>query len=722
MSSIIEGYNYDIFISYRQKDNKGDRWVSEFVEALETELESTFKEEISVYFDINPHDGLLETYDVDASLKDKLKCLVFIPIISRTYCDPKSFAWEHEFKAFVEEASKDQFGLKVKLPGGNVASRVLPVRIHDLDNDDIKLCESLLGSVLRGIEFIYKESGVNRPVTLKDNEEKNLNKTNYRNQINKVALAIKSIITTIEHPEQKTEGILKEVVNVKPEKAKKLIPKTIVTSVIILALIVLGYCLIVTLSKPKEHLEKSIAVLPFRNDSHDSTTTIFMDGVMEEILNRLQAIKELIPISRSSVEQYRITTKSLPEIARERNVNYVLEGSGQKFGDSIILRVQLIEVRNGRERHLMGSSFRQKLESANTFFNIQSLVAQSIASELNARITPQEKKLIEKLPTDNLEAYEAYLKGQFYLNKFTPSDLDSAMQYFELAKKTDPKYAVAYTGICDVWSYRQQWGLITPAEGNPRSMQAVMKAYVLDSNNAVVQYTLASKKVWGMFDWAGGETGFKKSISLNPNNAMTHAVYSHLLNLTGRPEEAMGQIDIALKLDPMNPFITTFYGIDLYMTRKYDEAIKAYNDALNLSPGYPFTLTNLWLAYQAAGRTEEAYATLKFFWSMFDPQLVKSLEQGYLKDGFKGALLLLADRLVELWTNNPNQFFAPTDIASLYSLANETDKALNLLERAYNSRDPNIPYLLFPTYDNLRNNPRFQDLCRRMNLPYKPKL
>src|SRR5512137_1336106 len=149
MASLIPGYEYDIFISYRQKDNKGDRWVSEFVEALKTELESTFKEEISVYFDINPHDGLLETHDVDESLKEKLKCLVFIPIISRTYCDPKSFAWEHEFKSFVEQASKDQFGLKIKLPNGNVASRVLPVQIYNLDIPDIRLYESVLGGVLR---------------------------------------------------------------------------------------------------------------------------------------------------------------------------------------------------------------------------------------------------------------------------------------------------------------------------------------------------------------------------------------------------------------------------------------------------------------------------------------------------------------------------------------------------------------------------------------------
>src|SRR5664279_5690793 len=170
MSSLIPGYEYDVFISYRQKDNKHDGWVTEFVDNLTGELESTFKEEISVYFDINPHDGLLETHDVDASLKEKLKCLVFIPILSRTYCDPKSFAWEHEFKAFLDQAHIDQFGLKVNLPHGNVASRVLPARIHELESADIKLCETALGGVIRGIDFVYKEAGVNRPLTPEDAE------------------------------------------------------------------------------------------------------------------------------------------------------------------------------------------------------------------------------------------------------------------------------------------------------------------------------------------------------------------------------------------------------------------------------------------------------------------------------------------------------------------------------------------------------------------------
>jgi hypothetical protein len=195
MASTFPGYEYDIFISYRQKDNKYDGWVSEFVTNLKKELEATSKEDISVFFDINPHDGLLESHDVDESLKEKLKCLIFIPIISRTYCDPKSFAWEHEFKAFVDIASMDTFGLKVRLPGGNVASRILPVRIYDLNKEDIQLCESVMGGTLRGIEFIYKSAGVNRPLRAnEDHANENLNKTYYRDQINKLAHSIHEIL------------------------------------------------------------------------------------------------------------------------------------------------------------------------------------------------------------------------------------------------------------------------------------------------------------------------------------------------------------------------------------------------------------------------------------------------------------------------------------------------------------------------------------------------
>lgn len=207
MPSLLPGYEYDIFLSYRQKDNRGDKWVTEFVRALKTELDATFKEDISIYFDENPDDGLLETHHVDKSLEGKLKCLVFIPILSQTYCDPKSFAWQQEFCAFNKLALDDSFGRDIPLANGNVASRILPVKIHELDSRDRDLIEKETGSVLRAVDFIYKEPGVNRPLKSSDSRAENLNKTDYRNQVNKVANAIREIVLAItEAGSGKSEG------------------------------------------------------------------------------------------------------------------------------------------------------------------------------------------------------------------------------------------------------------------------------------------------------------------------------------------------------------------------------------------------------------------------------------------------------------------------------------------------------------------------------------
>jgi tetratricopeptide (TPR) repeat protein len=199
MPGILKGYNYDIFISYRQKDNKQGGWVTTFVKDLKSELESTFKEELSLYFDINHKDGLLGNYDVEESLKEKLKCLIFIPIVSRTYCDTNSYAWKNELRTFIDQASTDDLGLKIKLANGNVANRVLPVQIHELDEADRRLFEGELRGFIRGIEFIYKEPGVNKPLTPEDDEKKNLNGTRYRIQVNRTANAISEIIQGIKN-------------------------------------------------------------------------------------------------------------------------------------------------------------------------------------------------------------------------------------------------------------------------------------------------------------------------------------------------------------------------------------------------------------------------------------------------------------------------------------------------------------------------------------------
>jgi TolB-like protein len=205
MASIIPGYEYDIFISYRHNDNRSG-WVTEFVAALREELAATLKEPVSVYFDTNPHDGLLETHNVDKSLEGKLRCLIFIPIISQTYCDPKSFAWQYEFCVFNKGAREDLFGIDIKLPNGNVASRILPVKIHDLDEADTSLIKGELGGALRAIDFIFKSPGVNRPLTPSDNPNKNQNQTFYRDQINKVANSVQEIIRGIKNKEMLTTG------------------------------------------------------------------------------------------------------------------------------------------------------------------------------------------------------------------------------------------------------------------------------------------------------------------------------------------------------------------------------------------------------------------------------------------------------------------------------------------------------------------------------------
>ncbi len=198
MPSLIEGYEYDIFISYRQKDNKGERWVTEFVNSLRAELEANFKEDVSIYFDENAHDGLLETHQVEQSLETKLRSVLIIPVLSRTYCDPKSYAWTSEFLPFLSRIKSDDVGPLVKFPGGNVSSRILPVRIHDLDPADQTLFEKVSGSRIRAVDFVFKSPGVNRPMHAReDHPHDNLNKTYYRDQVNKVANAVRDLIQAI---------------------------------------------------------------------------------------------------------------------------------------------------------------------------------------------------------------------------------------------------------------------------------------------------------------------------------------------------------------------------------------------------------------------------------------------------------------------------------------------------------------------------------------------
>ncbi len=468
MASIIQGFEYDIFISYRQKDNRGDRWVSGFVNDLKTELESTFKEEIGVYFDNDPHDGILETHDVQSSLKDKLRCLIFIPVISRTYCDPRSFAWEHEFKAFVEQASADRFGLKVRLPNGNVASRVLPVRIHDLDNDDIKLWESVLGDPLRGIEFIYKEPGVNKPLTSGDDEKKNLNNTRYRIQLNKMANAISDIISglksgadapvsennlTAEYPERAGEKAA-------PQQAKRLtvfkgrvpVIAAVVAALIIASVFIYPALLrrntLKDLSSSGERI--SVAVMPFRNMTNDSTWNIWQEGIQFNLISSLSNSGELEVLQSESTnkllqsngyDDYATVTSSIAlNVSQKLDADVFILGNINQSGNKIRISSQLIDSKTGeifKSFHIDGYAG-NILEITDSLSNM--IRSYLVISVLKKEVSGEFKSAIP----NSVEAYRAFLVG--YKSSFN-GDNATAVKMFLQAIKIDTGFVYAYVWL-----------------------------------------------------------------------------------------------------------------------------------------------------------------------------------------------------------------------------------------------------------------------------------
>lgn len=458
MTSLIPGFEYDIFISYRQKDNKYDGWVTDFVSNLKKELEATFKEDITIYFDANPVDGLMETHDVDDSLKNKLNCLIFIPIVSQTYCDLKSFAWKHEFSAFKKNASQDQFGLKIRLPNGNVASRILPISIHDLDTADKSLLEAELGGALRGIEFIYRTAGVVRPLKSVEEEPKaNLNHTYYRDQINKVARAIKDLIAGLQH----TTAPISEPTTVAPTpglstagKKKVMVSAAVVT---LLGLVSFMFYYFGGFGKQvSAATTKSIAVLPFENMTKDAEQDYFTNGIAEDILNHLTKISDLRIKSRTSTLQYKGTTKPITEIGEELSVENVVEGSVRRVGDKVRIVVQLIDAE--ADVHLWSETYDRELKDV---LAVQSEIAIEIANALKARLTDDVRTNIVKEASTNITAYDYFLKAREQASRYNGnrSDVENVFSLINKAITLDPHFAQAYALKARLWFLMRVFGV-----------------------------------------------------------------------------------------------------------------------------------------------------------------------------------------------------------------------------------------------------------------------
>jgi len=712
MAGLVPGYEYDIFISYRRKDNNRDGWVTDFVENLKGELESTFKEDISVYFDVNPHDGLLETHDVDDSLKEKLKCLIFIPILSRTYCDVKSFAWKHEFEAFVDLASGDRFGLKVRLPNGNVASRILPIRIYDLDSTDSALFESVIGGVIRSIDFIYLSAGVNRPLLPKEEKpHENRNHTNYRDQVNKVGNALKEIIYAMVYTHEKNHPVQKEAKTNFPKPVRR--RRVLITGGVFVLLTLLFSGVIIL---PKIfNIEKSIAVLPFINNIPGDSSQIFMNGIMDGVLSHLQEIKEIYPRSRISAEKFRKIDKTIPEIAKELRVNYIVEGVGQKSGNMLQLNINLYRAVK-KEVRIWGITYNEEIRDANDVFRIESQIVKAIAEELDAVITPQENQRIEKAPTSNLAAYEDYLLGKHYLYRNYQLDYDVAMKHFENAKNKDSSYALAYVGISEVWVMRAISSSSAISEATTKALTAFNRAYELDSALADLYVCKSWIQNYLLYDFRGAELSCKKALSLSPNNSEVVTGYANLLIIMGRLEEAAGQIEIALKLDPMNPTSKLPYANIMLCSERYDDAINAFNEVLKIDPENGTALVNLPLALHMEGRYAEAIQVWDSAFSIFFKDRANVFRHRS-KMSYKETLNLQGD---SLYGNIKTNYINPSEIAQIYACAENRESTLDMLEYAFEVHDPNLPYILrFPIFDFLMDEVRFQNIFHNLKLPIR---
>ena len=440
MPTLVSGYEYDIFISYRHNDNRSG-WVTDFVKALQEELAATIKESVSVYFDTNPHDGLSETHDVDESLKEKIKCLIFIPIISQTYCDPKSFAWKHEFLPFKKQAQGDALGLKVKLQNGNVSSRILPVRIHELDNEDRQQIETELGGMLRPVDFIYRSSGVVRPLLANEIDPKsNQEHTYYRDQVSKVAKAIKELVAAMKSPttEIKSRSFSQETVA--PAWRKKLAFAALV--IMMLAVVTYGVYYFGGFKPENLELDKSIAVLPFSNLSSEEQAYL-SEGLTDQLITSLAHVEGFRVASRTSIMRYQATSLSTQEIAQDLRVNYILEGSVQKANEKLRISVRLIRA---------SDNFQQWSETFNKNFEdilaIQDEISQQVARSLGQLLDPSTLKLDKP---SNPEAFDHFLKGEFLWRRVESNNIRDAVTEFKKSVQLDPQFAIGYTRIAFVY-------------------------------------------------------------------------------------------------------------------------------------------------------------------------------------------------------------------------------------------------------------------------------
>jgi TolB-like protein/DNA-binding winged helix-turn-helix (wHTH) protein/tetratricopeptide (TPR) repeat protein len=455
---------------------------------------------------------------------------------------------------------------------------------------------------------------------------------------------------------------------------------------------------------------RSLAVLPLENLSGDPLQDYFADGMTDQLITDLGKLSSLRVISRTSVMQYKGVHRSLPQIARELNVDGVVEGTALKSGSHVRITAQLIEA--STDRHLWAQSYEGDVRD---LLGLQNQVANAIADEIRIKLTPQEQVSLKNGRAVNPEAYEDYLKGRYFWNRRNGGGLEKAVEYYQRALRSDSNYAPAYAGLAQ--SYVLLAGLNAPID-NLISMgkSAAHEALSLDPSLAEAHTALALL-TFHEWNFPEAEREYKLAVTLGPNYATAHDWYGDgFLVLMGRFEETNQEMKQALALDPVSRIIATDWGQVLRFERRYDEAYQELSKVLELDPEFSEALVERGLLLLSQRKYEAALADLEAARRVDKtPRRLALLGYGY---GLAGKRAQAKSALRELHAQRATTYVSPWAVAIVHIGLGENDKALVWLEKAYRERSADcIALKVDPLYDPLRSDPRFQDLMRLTGLP-----
>jgi tetratricopeptide (TPR) repeat protein len=433
----------------------------------------------------------------------------------------------------------------------------------------------------------------------------------------------------------------------------------------------------------------------------------------EALITDLAQIRSLRVISRTSVMRYKGTKKGLPEIARELDVDGVVEGSVLRIGEKVRITAQLIHA--STDRHLWARSYERDFKDV---LALQDEVAQAIASQIQARLTSDEQARLSRARSVNPEAHEAYLKGRYEWYRWTPESYQKALDYFRQSIAIDPSYAPAYAGLSMAYArLGDSGGAWRPGDAYPKAKSAALQAVELDSELAEAHVALGMSILWNDWDWAAAERELRRAVDLNPGSAIAHQAYSVLLTNMGRNEEALVQIDRGHELDPLSLTTRGVKAFRLFSARRYDEAIEEAKSALQLDPAAIQAREILGRAYLQKGMVGPAITELEraVDLSRRDVGAVAWLGYAY---GVAGKKEKAQELLRELEQRFERSYVSPPLVALVYLGLGDRDHAFEWLEKGYALRD-NLIVRLNATreFDVLRSDPRFADLKRRVGLP-----